>query len=146
MTEGFAVLGAHGGAGARTVAAMLQVSGAKVEVVPRGDAVPEAATPVLVCRSTAAGLAAAAERLVDWPAHVPRPWLVVMADVPAPASPRVRYRVRALADQVRGMVEVPYLWPLRTANWPGDLMDAKVVAKMSRELADAFSVGTVVER
>jgi len=139
VTRKAAVLGAHGGAGARTVVDLLRLAGAEVGLMQEGDRLPADATPVLVARSTAAGLSAAAEMLAAWHPDVPHPWLVVVADVPAPAPPAVRYRLRALGGQVRGVATVPYLWPLRAADQVEDVGDVRVVQRAAQGLAIALS-------
>ncbi|MGQ0625610.1 MAG: hypothetical protein ACT4PP_13295 [Sporichthyaceae bacterium] len=133
-----AILGAHPGAGARTLACLLRGAGAEAEVLDVGDRLPADATPVLVSRSTSAGMAAAAELLASWHPDVPRPWLVVMADVPAPVPPAVRYRLRALREHTRGAVKVPYLWPLRYADCPDDVVGARAVNHAATRLHDAL--------
>lgn len=138
MTVAVAVVGAHGGAGAATVVGLLSAAGVDVTRVADPLDVPDAASPAVVVRSTATGMAAATQVLADWPAHKPRPWLVVVADVPAPPPPVVRYRVRELGAQARGHVSVPFLWPLRTATTPAEAADTKVVQKAAAKLRDAL--------
>ena len=135
VTSGLAVLGSHGGAGARTVVDLLRIAGAEVELMQAGQHLPPAAAPVLVARSTAAGIGAAASMLAAWHPDVPEPWLVIVADVPAPPPPAVRYRVRALTSQVRGAVVVPYLWPLRAVDRVDDVSDTAVVRRAAQLLA-----------
>lgn len=138
VTSCLAVLGAHGGAGARTVADLLRYAGAEVELMRMGERLPADAVPVLVARSTGSGLNAAAQLLAAWHPAVPRPWLVVVADVPAPPPLPVRYRMRALGGLVRGEVTVPYLWPLRGADSVDEVTDAKVVHTAAHQLAAAL--------
>jgi len=144
MTESVAVVGAHGGAGARTVAGLLRATGVLVTSVDNPTELPEGAVPALVVRSTAAGVAAAAVALGDWPVHMARPFLVVVADVPAPPPPAVRYRLRELSDHVRGQVTVPFLWPLRAATEATDAADVRVVQKAAARLREALLAGSAV--
>jgi hypothetical protein len=139
VTGRLAVLGAHGGAGARTVTELLRRAGAEVGRLRVGDRLPADATPVLVTRSTAAGLAAVGDLLAAWHPDVPPPWLVVVADLPAPPPATVRYRVRALSGQVRGAVTVPYLWPLRAASRLDEVGETRAVRRAGRELAAALA-------
>jgi hypothetical protein len=139
VTRTLAVLGAHGGAGARTVVDLLRIAGAEVGLMREGQRLPADATPVLVVRSTASGLRAAGEMLAVWHPDVPAPWLVVVADVPAPPPPAVRYRLRALSGQVRGEVTVPYLWPLRAAGCVDEVADTRAVQRAAAVLGDALA-------
>ena len=133
-----AVLGAHGGAGASTVADLLRAQGATVSELVAGQRLPASAVPVLVARSTARGLAAAAQALASWHPSVPRPWLVGVADVPSPPPMPVRFRMRALGAQARGSVEVPYLWPLRAADTAAEVAGTKSVSRAAARLREAL--------
>ena len=99
-----------------------------------GEALPGGACPVLVARSSARGLAAAAEVLTGWHPAVARPWLVLVADAPAPPPPVARYRASALVGQVRGVVAVRWLWPLRGADHPDEVAGVRVVARAAVRL------------
>lgn len=134
VTQPVAVLGAHGGAGARTVAGLLRIVGAEVELMSAGERLPTSATPVLVARSTAYGLGRAAQLLARWHPDVPAPWLLVVADLPAPPAPGARYRARALRAQVRGCLTVPYLWPLRDADTVDDVAATRAVRQAASDL------------
>ena len=134
----FAILGAHGGAGASTITELLRAQGADANELTAGQRLPSAAVPVLVARSTAKGLAAAAHALASWHPGVPRPWLVVVADVPATPPPPVRYRLQALGAQTRGSVVVPYLWPLRAADTAADVAENKTVSRAAARLREAL--------
>lgn len=156
----WAVLGAHGGAGASTVVELLrlaaldaadasvdrpelgaagsmEVPGSVVEL-RAGQALPICATPVLVARATAYGLAAASEALAAWHPAVPRPWLVLVADIAAPTPAPVRYRTRALAGRCRGVATVGYLWPLRAADSPAEVASTRPFIRAARRLRDAL--------
>jgi hypothetical protein len=137
-----AVLGAHSGAGATTVAGLLGLNerdGATgtCELEP-GQALPHGANPVLVARTTAAGTRAAAELIAGWHPGVARPWLVLVADAPAPAPSPVRYRARALGGQVRGVAWVPWLWPLRAADRLIEVATTRSVRSAARGLRAAL--------
>lgn len=138
VTQTVAVLGAHGGAGARTVTDLLRYAGVEVELMRAGERLPAEAAPVLVARSTAAGLNSAALMLADWHPDVAPPWLVVVADVPAPLPPTVRYRMRVLGGQVRGQATVRYLWPLRSADSVDEVTGTRAVHRAAHELAVAL--------
>lgn len=133
-----AVLGAHGGAGASTVTGLLRAGGAQVTELLAGERLPAEAVPVLVARSTAHGLAAAALALANWHPGVPQPWLVVVADVPAPTPRPVRYRVRALSGLARGSVMVPYLWALRSADETCEVAGIRSVSRAAERLRNAL--------
>ena len=134
----YAVLGAHGGSGASTVTELLRGQGAEVAELTAGQRLPVSAIPVLVARSTAKGLAAAANALAAWHPSVPKPWLVVVADVPASPPPPVKYRLKALGGQTRGSVVVPYLWPLRGADTAAEVADNKSVSRAAVQLREAL--------
>lgn len=133
-----AVLGAHGGSGASTVTELLRAQGAQVAELTPGQRLPSAAVPVLVARSTARGLAAGASALAHWHPGVPRPWLVVVADVPASPPFPVRYRIRALGEQARGAVCLPYLWPLRAADTAAEVAGNRSVSRAAARLREAL--------
>jgi hypothetical protein len=139
MNPLLAVLGAHGGAGARTVTELLRIGGLPAVLVQAGDHLPPGAVPALVARSTAPGLTAAADFLSQWHPDVPRPWLILVADVPAPPPPAVRYRIRVVRGMARGMVEVPFLWPLRAVDHVEEVATAKPVARAAARLCAALA-------
>src|SRR4051794_30411355 len=64
----FAVVAAHGGCGASTVAALLDPRGADIAVeIHSGDKLSPEWTPVVVARSTAYGTFSANLLIADWP-------------------------------------------------------------------------------
>jgi hypothetical protein len=134
-----AVLGAHGGAGARTVVELLQLGGVPAVDLEFGERLPATAVPALVVRSTASGMKSAAELLAQWHPEVPLPWLVVVADVPAPPPPPVRYRLRVVKGMARATVDVPFLWPLRAVDNAAEVAGAKPVARAIARLCAAFT-------
>lgn len=139
MTSHVAVLGAHGGAGARTVVEMLQIGGVPAVRLQLGEHLPASAVPALVVRSTAAGMNAAAAMLAQWHSEVPLPWLIVVADVPAPPPPPVRYRLRVVRGMASATLEVPFLWPLRAVDCVEEVANAKPVARAISRLCAAFT-------
>jgi hypothetical protein len=134
-----AVLGAHGGAGARTVVELLQIGGVHAVDLQLGEHLPASAIPALVARSTASGMNAAATLLAQWHPEVPLPILVVVADVPAPPPPPVRYRLRVVRGMARATIEVPFLWPLRSVDTAAEVATAKPVARAISRLCTAFT-------
>ncbi|MBV6700303.1 hypothetical protein KV557_24890 [Kitasatospora aureofaciens] len=124
-----------------TVTAMLDGvhgNGARARVLQPGEPIPYGALPVLVAPSTVFG-ALAVERMVRaWSPGVPRPWLVLVADVPASAVPAARYRLRALSDRLAGTAHVPYLPVLRAVEAPEDALKnadvARAAAKLCRQM------------
>ncbi|WP_152626624.1 hypothetical protein [Streptacidiphilus carbonis] len=124
-----------------TVALMLDGvdgAGGRARVLHPGEPVPFGAQPVLVAPSTVYATVLIENLLRQWPAHVPKPWLVLVADVPAAPAPAARYRLRALSARLAGIALVPYLPVLRTVEGPGDaIQDADVIraaAKLCRRL------------
>lgn len=128
----------HGGAGMSTLARLLEPGGAPAVVEGvQGDRLEESDVPVLVARSTATGLRAAAAMLADWPEHLGRPALVIVADAPWPVPPVVRYRIRAISSRVVTVVRVPYLYPLRALDDPARALRSRRVARaVARVRAD----------
>lgn len=139
MNSHVAVLGAHGGAGARTVVELLQIGGVPAVDLEIGEHLSPGSVPALVTRSTAAGMKAAAELLAHWHRDVELPWLIVVADVPAPPPPPVRYRLRVVRGMARATVDVPFLWPLRAVDHVEEVAGAKPVARAIGRLCAAFT-------
>jgi len=146
QARGFAILAAHGGAGASTARGLMELAypdhhGLDVFELTTGSPLPASAEPVLVARGSAAGLGAAARVLATWHPAVLRPWLVVMADVPATAPFPARYRLRALSGQVRSVIGVPFLWPLRAVDQVSDAASSRSVLRAARALRVALEKG-----
>jgi len=139
MNSHVAVLGAHGGAGVTTVVELLLLGGLSAMPLQLGEHLPANAVPVLVARSSATGLTAAATLLAQWHPDVPEPFLVVVADVPAPPPPPVRYRLRVVRGMARATIEVPFLWPLRAVDNVAEVATTKPVARAIVRLAAAFN-------
>jgi hypothetical protein len=102
--------------------------------LPRGKHLPQHYTPVVVVRSTAYGLNRAGSTLQLWHPQVPRPWLVIVGDAPLRPPTAVRYRTRVLAGRTLGIVHVPYLHHLRSADTVADALSYRPVAKAARAL------------
>ncbi|MET9399320.1 hypothetical protein [Kitasatospora sp. NPDC002965] len=126
---------------AATVAAMLDGvhgNGQRARVLGPGEPVPYGAQPVMVAPTTVFATIAVERMLMEWPPGVPRPWLVLVADVPAPPPPAARYRTRALGARLAGIARVPYLPVLRAVESPeAALTYAEVVraaAKLCRQM------------
>jgi hypothetical protein len=139
-------LAAHGGAGATTVLGLLALAysgndNLKVVELTTDSPLPASAEPVLVTRSSAAGLGAAARVLATWnPSHA-QPWLVVMADAPAKPSFPARYRRRVLSGQVRSVIDLPFLWPLRAVDQVSDAASSRSVLRAACALRDGLEKG-----
>lgn len=123
------VMGAHGGAGESTVAALLEGAVAADHAWPvreddgAGDAV------LLVCRSNAAGLRAAQLAAIEFGAgSLPGSLagLVVMADAPGRLPKALADQLRLVAGAVPHLWQVPWVetWRLATAPEPSALPGA----------------------
>lgn len=136
------MIGAHGGAGSTSVAALLNSKDPDTAVEPGGADAAKLAerdrVVVLVARSTAYGMAAAARRLTAWPSST-LPWLVVVADAPAPPPVAARFRVRALRPRTAGIAQVPYLFPLRAVDHAAEVLDATSVSRAAVQLLRALT-------
>lgn len=131
----WAVFGAHGGAGATTVAALLDphTRDDAVEMRCGYDSPPGGAHSVLVARTTAYGLARAARWLLIWPG--PAPVLVLSADAPSPPPDAAEQLLKALLPSCAGAVFLPWLWPLREASDPYDIIGVRPVRRAAATLA-----------
>jgi hypothetical protein len=102
------------------------------------DGVTYGAQPVLVAPSTVYATAMVERMLRDWPPRMPRPWLVVVADVPAAPAPAARYRLRALTSRLAGIAHLPYLPVLRAVETPEDAIKhtevVRAAAKLCRQM------------
>ncbi|MFD5372087.1 hypothetical protein [Streptomyces sp. NPDC127103] len=131
----FGVVGAHGGAGTSTITRWLDPDslGGTFELAT-GSQLPPDYIPVVVCQSTAFGMANAVQLLGSWHPDVPRPYLVVVRDAPLSLPRATRYRMRAVKPRVFEIVEVPYLVRLRELDTPAEGLDHKAVRKAARTL------------
>lgn len=141
LATGYVVAGAHGGAGTSTVVALLDIAlgpGAGAEPAALGALIAARRRALLlVARSHAYGLRAAADRLPALAHH--RPVLVLVADAPAGDPAAVRYRVRALEGLVAGVVRVPYLPALRAVDQASDLADHPKIRRAAASLRAELS-------
>lgn len=141
LTTGYVVAGAHGGAGTSTVVALLDIAlgpGAGAEPAAVGALIAARHRALLlVARSHAYGLRAAADRLPVLAHH--HPVLVLVADAPAGDPAAVRYRVRALEGLVAGVVRVPYLPALRAVDQASDLADHPKIRRAAAALRAELS-------
>jgi hypothetical protein len=142
----YAVLAAHGGAGVSTVLGLLALAysgtdGLEVVELTPGSPLPASAEPVLVTRNSAAGLGAAARVLATWNPSDVQPWFVVMADAPAKPSFPARYRRHVLSGQVRSVIDLPFLWPLRAVDQVSDAASSRSVLRAARALRNALEKG-----
>jgi hypothetical protein len=142
----FAVLPAHGGAGASTALGLLALAyrgddDVEFTELTASDPIPAPAEPLLVARSSAAGLGAAAHLLATWNPANSQPWLIVLADAPAKPSYPARYRLQVLSGQVRSVITLPFLWPLRAVDQVSDAAASRSVHRAARALRDALEKG-----
>ncbi|MCI0689927.1 MAG: hypothetical protein L0Y54_22220, partial [Sporichthyaceae bacterium] len=139
---GLVVVGAHGGAGASTVATLLDPgrTGWAIEVHRGEGRIPVTRHPIVVARSTAYGAAMLARLLTSWPRRLERPCLVLVADAPVPPPFAVSFRLAALHSQISGMVMVPYLHRLRTCDSPADAVRLAVATRAGMQLRIRLAV------
>lgn len=138
---GIVLVGAHGGAGVTTLAALLRPAWDMGVVSPSGQGrgpLRQGGYPVvLVTRGTvaASGRAIAAMRVLDGQS-VPVAVLAVTGDgLPEPAE--ARYRFRLLEGRVGAAVRVPYIPALRVADDP---LRAVLPRRARRALAEIRSL------
>jgi hypothetical protein len=142
----FAVLPAHGGAGVSTVVGLLALAyrgddNVEITELTARDTIPTPAEPVLVARSSAAGLGAAAHLLANRNLATAQPWFIVMADAPAKPPFPARFRLRVLSGQVRSVITLPFLWPLRAVDEISDAASSRSVLRAARDLRNALEKG-----
>ncbi|WP_369185366.1 hypothetical protein [Streptomyces sp. Y1] len=100
-----------------------------------GEPVPVGTQPVLLTPSTAFGSVLVESIVRAWPTgSLPRPWLIVVADVPARPAPAARYRFRALGGRLAGTVHIPYLPALRAVERPEDAFTDAAVTRAAAKL------------
>jgi hypothetical protein len=138
----FALFAAHGGCGASTVAVLLDPDGTgrAVEIGP-DNLVSSQWVPVVVARSTAYGTASACDLVTRWPAEIPPPWLVVVADAPVRPAQTARFYLRAMRDRVAGVAYVPYLARLRTVVSAAEALDDRAVQRAGEALLRRLVTG-----
>jgi hypothetical protein len=137
----YALIPVHGyGIAVATVARMLDPdgTGAIARVLQPGEPSPYGARPVLLAETTVYGAVCVEHTLRAWNTMLPRAWLVLVSDAPAPPAPAARYRFRALEGRLAGIARVPYLPSLRTVESADEAMEHKDVqtaaVKLIRQL------------
>lgn len=136
------LIAVHGGydISTATVARMLDENGdgRAARILHSGQPVSFGSQPVIVAPTTAFAALSVEHLVRSWHAGVPRPWLVLVADVPAPEAPAARFRLRALESRLAGVARVPYLPVLRAVEGPEEALrhkDVKAAAeKLRRQL------------
>jgi hypothetical protein len=124
----YALIRPHGGAGASTLATLLDPAGTGAVIeLPPGQRL-QGRYPVIVARSTASCVEAAAAMLARWPPAMDRPALVVVADAPLPTPRVVRFQLESLSGLVSIVADMPYLYGLRELADPAQLMAIPRVA------------------
>lgn len=100
-----------------------------------GEPLPMGVAPVIVADTTVYGSVCVEHMLrTGWSVHLPRPWVVLVSDVPAPPPAAVTYRIRALGARIAGTATVPYLPVLRTVETSAEAMEHKDVLAAGRKL------------
>ncbi|MFI0205922.1 MULTISPECIES: hypothetical protein [Streptomyces] len=129
----YALIPVHGyGIAVATVARMLDGDGdgdgdgAQARVLAPAEPVPYGAQPVLLAESTVYGMTCVEELLQRW-GPLPKPWLVLVSDAPAPPVPDARYLLRALGGRLAGVARVPYLPALRGVRTADEALEHKDV-------------------
>lgn len=140
---GLWLVGAHGGAGVSTLAAL---SGA-YDAGTAWPATTGTASCLLVCRTNLAGVAAAQAALGQWaqggaPQMVELLGLVLVADSPKKPPRAVSELVQVLAGPLPRLVQVAWSEPWRAERTPTHTSAPAPVRRTIRELADlARSLG-----
>ncbi|WP_405438510.1 hypothetical protein OG373_13860 [Streptomyces avidinii] len=111
-----------------TVARMLDgdADDARARVLAPTEPVPYGAQPVLLAESTVYGMTCVEELLQRW-GPLPKPWLVLVSDAPAPPVPDARYLLRALGGRLAGVARVAYLPVLRGVRTADEALEHKDV-------------------
>ncbi|MCR8945176.1 hypothetical protein NW249_23960 [Streptomyces sp. OUCMDZ-4982] len=135
----YALIAAHGcDIGMLTVESMLNDDPEEEEDVarylPTGAPLPMGALPVIVADTTVYGAVRVEQLLQLWPAELPRPYLITVADAPSAPPSSARYRIRALGARLVGTARVPYLPVLRTVTGPADAMTHQDVSAAAVKL------------
>lgn len=138
---GWTLIGAHSGAGTSTVVELLNHRRASPLAKEFTGEIPDGHRLALVVRATVEGTEHAARMIASWPAHLPRPALIVVADVPLPTPRLVAFRLRAISSEVALVVRVPYLLVLRQLDRRAALKAGGRVTRTARSLQRALSKG-----
>lgn len=119
-----------------TVTRMLDEDGTgrRARALHSGEPVPYGAQPVLIGATTVYATVSVEHMLRGWHTGVPRPWLVLVADVPAAPAPAARFRLRALQGRLAGIAQVPYLPVLRAVEGPEEAMKHQDVMNAAGKL------------
>ncbi|MFE4514616.1 hypothetical protein ACFRMQ_10565 [Kitasatospora sp. NPDC056783] len=99
-----------------------------------GEPVPYGVQPVIVAPSTVYGTVQVEAIVRRWPSALAKPWLVVVADVPARPAAAARYRLRALGGRLAGTAHLPYLPALRAVESAEDALADAAVARAALRL------------
>jgi hypothetical protein len=129
-----AVAGAHGGAGASTLAALLAPAWDLGPVRAGASRLPLPGVPVVLavrCTVSAAAAAVAAVRLLD--AHGAAAVVLVVTSDGLPEPAEAAYRFRVLEGRVAAVVRVPFIPALRAAGDPR-------LVRLPRRAAGALSL------
>ncbi|WP_345695767.1 hypothetical protein [Kitasatospora terrestris] len=109
--------------------------GSRARGLHPGEPIPFGLQPVLVSPTTVYGTVLVETILRGWPpAGLPRPWLVLLADIPAKPASAARYRLRVLSSRLAGTVALPYLPALRAVERPEDALNDPTVARAAAQL------------
>ncbi|PVC80738.1 hypothetical protein DBP19_35110 [Streptomyces sp. CS090A] len=134
----YALIAAHGcDIAMLTVEPMLNddpEAGEVARYLPTGAPLPMGARPVIVADATVYGAVRVEQLLRLWPAALPRPYLITVADAPSGPPSAARYRIRALGARLAGTAQVPYLPVLRTVTDPADAMTQQDVSAAAAKL------------
>ena len=145
---GYALAAAHGGSGTSTLAALLNLAGDPGLAVEPGtvseqDFLARPRRVLVVARTHAAGLNAAALLLDRLKHH--HPVLALVADAPAPHPQICAYRIRVLAG--RGpLVRIDYLAALRAADELAQIADQPRTRRLAAHILDQLTRAPEVAR
>lgn len=109
-------------------------SGQVARAANPGEQIPFGFQPVLVAPATVYATVGVEYLLQAWPREFPRPWLVLVSDVPAAPAPAARFRLRALENRLAGVARVPYLPVLRYVEGPAEAVRHKDVQRAAAKL------------
>ncbi|MET7887811.1 hypothetical protein [Streptomyces avermitilis] len=132
----YALIPVHGyGIAVATAARMLDPDGSgAARLLHPNEGVPYGSRPVLLAETTVYGATCVEHMMRNWSTALPRPWLVLISDAPAPAVPAARYRFRALGSRLAGTATVPYLPVLRTVEGADEALEHKDVKAAAQKL------------
>ncbi|MFJ8335392.1 hypothetical protein [Streptomyces sp. NPDC094437] len=123
------------GIGAACVEQMLDPEGSgESRLLQPAEMVPYGAQPVLVSDTTVYGATCVERMMRVWTSELPKPWLVLLSDVPMPPARAARYRLRALEGRLAGAATLPYLPALRAVEGPEEALADKKTAAAAQKL------------